>query len=110
MTEPGNIVEFQTYSQCVDQLISKQVDAVTTDDAILKGYAAKNPKNLKVTAKPFTEEPYGVGLNKDDKVLRDAMNDSLEKHEKDGTYKKIYDATLGLSKAKFVAPPAVERY
>src|SRR5689334_422034 len=48
LTEPENIVEFQNYSQCVDQLLSKQVDAVTTDDAILKGYAAQQPDKLKV--------------------------------------------------------------
>ena len=94
----------------MQQLLSKQVDAVTTDDAILKGYAAKNSGKLRVVGKPFTEEPYGIGMNKDDKALRDFINSSLEKHEQDGTYKKIYDATLGLSGSNYQAPPAVVRY
>jgi glutamate transport system substrate-binding protein len=51
LTEPNNIVEFQGYSQCIDQLLAKQVDAVTTDDAILKGYAAQDPNALKVVAR-----------------------------------------------------------
>ncbi|CAM5733396.1 hypothetical protein SMICM304S_03000 [Streptomyces microflavus] len=44
------------------------------------------------------------------KVLRDAINDSLEKHVTDGTYKKIYEATLGLSGSDYIEPPALERY
>ena len=55
LTEPENIVEFQNYSQCVDQLLNNQVDAVTTDDAILKGYAAQQPDKLKVVGEPFSD-------------------------------------------------------
>ena len=78
LTEPENIVEFQTYSQCVDQLLNNQVDVVTTDDAILKGYAAQQPDKLKVVGEPFSTEPYGIGLNKDDAALRNKINDILE--------------------------------
>ncbi|MFD8989621.1 glutamate ABC transporter substrate-binding protein [Streptomyces goshikiensis] len=102
--------ELAKYSDCVQQLLTNQVDAVTTDDSILKGYAAANPSKLKVIGKPFTEEPYGVGINKDDKALRDFVNTSLEKHVGDGTYKKIYEGTLGLSGSTYVDPPAVVRY
>ncbi|WP_434597372.1 glutamate ABC transporter substrate-binding protein [Streptomyces sp. A5-4] len=103
-------VELSKYSECVQQLINNEVDAVTTDDAILKGYAAQRPTKLKVVGKPFTEEPYGIGMSKDDKALRDAINDSLESHLKNGDYKKAYDATLGLSGSPFSEPPALERY
>ncbi|NGN67384.1 glutamate ABC transporter substrate-binding protein [Streptomyces sp. A7024] len=103
-------VELAKYSECVTQLLNKEVDAVTTDDAILKGYAAERPTKLKVVGKTFTDEPYGVGMNKDDKTLRDAISDSLEKHQKNGDYKKVYEATLGLSGSPYEEPPALERY
>ncbi|MGW6568188.1 glutamate ABC transporter substrate-binding protein [Streptomyces sp. NPDC054975] len=103
-------VELGKYSDCVQQLLTKQVDAVTTDDAILKGYAAANAGKLKVVGKPFTEEPYGIGMNKDDKALRDKISDILEANIKDGTYKKIYEATLGLSGSTYTEPPALVRY
>ncbi|WP_326700266.1 glutamate ABC transporter substrate-binding protein [Streptomyces sp. NBC_01754] len=106
----ASVVELAKYSDCVQQLLTKQVDAVTTDDSILKGYAAANSGKLKVVGKPFTEEPYGIGLNKDDKVLREAVNKSLETHIQDGTYKKIYEATLGLSGSDYTEPPAIEKY
>ncbi|MEV6346104.1 glutamate ABC transporter substrate-binding protein [Actinoplanes sp. NPDC051851] len=109
LTEPENIVEFKTYSECVSQLLDEKVDAVTTDDAILKGYAAISPDDLKVVGAPFSEEKYGIGLPHDDKALRDYVNDALEASFKDGTWQKIYDETLGKSGATATAP-ALERY
>ncbi len=103
------IVEFQTYSQCVDQLLIGQVDAVTTDDAILKGYAAQDPQRLKVIGKTFSQEPYGVGLPLSDDALRAKVNDILDTATKDGTWKQIYDGTLGTSGSD-AKPPAVDRY
>ncbi|MFE9146329.1 glutamate ABC transporter substrate-binding protein [Streptomyces tubercidicus] len=92
------------YSDCVKNLLDGQVQAVTTDDAILKGYAAQRPQKLRVVGKPFTKEPYGVGMDKTDKALRNAITDALEAHIKNGDYKKAYDGTLGKSGSKFVAP------
>ena len=109
LTEPENIVEFQTYSQCVDQLISKQVDAVTTDDAILKGFAAQQPDQLKLVGEPFSQEPYGIGLNKDDSAMRGKINDLLAAAIADGTWQKIYDGTLGKSGSPGT-PPQLQRY
>ena len=109
LTEPENIVEFQNYSQCVDQLSNKQVDVVTTDDAILKGFAAQQPDKLKVVGEPFSTEPYGIGLKKDDTALRNKINDILQTAETDGTWKKIYDGTLGKS-GSAAEPPPLQRY
>ncbi|MEU9046382.1 MULTISPECIES: glutamate ABC transporter substrate-binding protein [unclassified Kitasatospora] len=104
------ITQFDTYSACVEKLLSGEVDAVTTDDAILKGYASKYTGKLKVVGKPFTKENYGVGLNKDDKTLRDAVSDALKAHEDNGDWKKAYDATLGASGSPAPDVPALERY
>ncbi|MEU5427191.1 glutamate ABC transporter substrate-binding protein [Streptomyces olivoreticuli] len=100
----------QGYQLCVQQLVGGSVDAVTTDDSILKGYAAENKGALKVVGNPFSKEPYGVGLKKDDKALRDAVDNAIEAHEKNGDWKKAYDATLGLSGIPATTPPAVDRY
>ena len=102
-------VEFEKYSQCVEQLLSKQVDAVTTDDAILKGFAAQQPDRMKVVGDNFSTEPYGIGLNKDDAALRNKINDILEEAATDGTWKQIYDATLGKSGSP-ADPPPLQRY
>jgi glutamate transport system substrate-binding protein len=82
---------------------------VTTDDAILKGYASQQPTKLKLVGEPFSTEPYGIGLAKNDTALRNKINDILQKAFDDGTWKKIYDGTLGKSGAA-ANPPALNRY
>ncbi|MGW7269751.1 glutamate ABC transporter substrate-binding protein [Streptomyces sp. NPDC054864] len=104
------LVAYDTYSVCVDNLLTYQVDAVTTDDAILIGYAAKVPDELKVVGKPFSKEPYGIGVPRSDNALRFAVDDALAAREKDGDWKKAYDATLGLSGVPAPEPPAIDRY
>lgn len=103
-------VTYDTYSVCVDNLLTYQVDAVTTDDTILLGYAAKVPQELKVVGEPFSREPYGVGVARNDTALRYALDDAIVRHEKNGDWKKAYDATLGLSGKPAPTPPPVDRY
>ncbi|WP_158840282.1 glutamate ABC transporter substrate-binding protein [Saccharothrix deserti] len=109
LTEPENIVELQNYSQCVTQLEQGAVDAVTTDDAILKGYASQDPSKFKVVGKTFSSEPYGIGLPKDDKALRDKINDILEAAINGGDWQAVYDNTLGKS-GSTANKPVLERY
>ncbi len=71
---PGDTREYDTYSQCIDQLLQGQVDAITTDEAILAGYVAQRPDELKIAGEPFSEERYGVGLPKGDTALLDHVN------------------------------------
>ncbi|WP_086666483.1 glutamate ABC transporter substrate-binding protein [Lentzea kentuckyensis] len=109
LTEATNVIEFQGYSQCVTKLLEGEVDAVTTDDAILKGYAAAEEGKLKVVGKTFSSEPYGIGLPKEDKALRDKVNDILQASLDDGTWQKIYDGTLGKS-GSAAQKPKIDRY
>jgi glutamate transport system substrate-binding protein len=106
----ATLVAYDTYSVCVDNLLTYQVDAVTTDDAILIGYAAKVPDELKVVGQPFSKEPYGIGVPRGDNALRFALDDALEAREKNGDWKKAYEATLGLSGVPAPTPPPIDRY
>lgn len=102
---------FDAYAECVEALKDGRVDAVTTDDQILLGYASENPDELKVVGKPFSKELYGIGVKKDDKQFRDWINDQLEKAYADGTWAKAYADTIGMKTGAPVPPtPAVERY
>lgn len=86
--------EFDLYSACVENLKNGQVDAVTTDQAILIGYAAQDPDNLMVTTGPLlTKEEYGVGLAKGDDVLRAHINDLLT--DGGSIWSKIFENNLG---------------
>ncbi|MCG7526332.1 glutamate ABC transporter substrate-binding protein [Streptomyces sp. OfavH-34-F] len=106
----AKLVAYDTYSICVDNLLTFQVDVVTTDDAILLGFAAKAPDEMKVVGKPFSEEPYGIGVPRGDNALRFALDDALEANQKNGNWKKAFEATLGLSGAPAPEPPPIDRY
>ena len=86
---------FDTYSECVDQVLSGRVDAMTTDGAILLGYAAESPDELKVVVEPFSEERYGVGYSKDSPEMCQWINDTIEASYEDGTWEEAFQATLG---------------
>jgi glutamate transport system substrate-binding protein len=101
----ANRVAYADYSLCVQNLLNGQVDAVSTDDAILRGYAAKYPDQLKVIGKPFSEEPYGIGLLKGDTVFQDALTAALKNHEDNGDWQKAFDATLGTTGGTASIPP-----
>jgi glutamate transport system substrate-binding protein len=106
----AKLQQFDSYSKCVSALLGGSVDALTTDDIILAGYAAQNVGKLKVVGKPFSKEPYGIGLAKDDTKGRTAINDALDKIYKDGRYKQAWDKTLGVGGTPAPTPPAVDRY
>ncbi|XVV11432.1 glutamate ABC transporter substrate-binding protein [Actinoplanes sp. CA-131856] len=95
----AKLQQFDSYSKCVTALAGGQVDAVTTDDIILAGYAAQEQYagKFKVVGKPFSEEPYGIGLKKDDTAGCNKINDILKAAAADGSYKKAWDDTLGKS-------------
>ncbi len=98
-----------TYTLCLEPLRSGAVVAVSTDNVILAGLAAQNEGEFKVVGKPFTEEPYGIGLKKDDTDFRNFINDTLEASYADGSYKAAWESTAG-KVLPFVDPPAVNRY
>ncbi|MFI0976901.1 glutamate ABC transporter substrate-binding protein [Streptomyces sp. NPDC021093] len=106
----ADLVAYDTYSVCVDNLLTYQVDTVTTDDTILMGYAAKVPDEMKVVGKPFSKEPYGIGVPRSDNALRFAIDDALEAREKNGDWQRAYDVTLGLSGRKATPAPPIDRY
>ncbi|MEO8696993.1 MAG: glutamate ABC transporter substrate-binding protein [Acidimicrobiales bacterium] len=103
-------ITFDKYSLCIEALKDGRVEAVTTDNVILLGFINDDPANLKLVNKPFTSEPYGIGLKKDDAAFRTFVNDTLEKAYKDGSWKKAWDDTAGKTGQAAPTPPAVNRY
>ena len=108
---PGvQLQPFDTYSACVEALRNGTVDAVTTDDIILAGYAAQSPGQFKVVGEPFTTENYGIGLNKDDTDGRNKINDAIEEMVSSGAWEKAFNDTVGASGYPLPAEPTVDRY
>jgi glutamate transport system substrate-binding protein len=89
----AQLVLFDEYSQCADQLENNQVDAVTTDNVILLGFVAESDDAFKLVGEQFTEEPYGIGIPKGDTEFCDFINQTLQENE--DAYVEAWEATAG---------------
>ena len=99
---------FATYTDCLEPLRNGQVDVLTTDNVILAGYVDEDD-SFKVVGDQFTDEPYGIGLAKDDEEFRNWINDVLEEIYEDGRWLEAWNNTVG-DVLPEPTPPAVERY
>jgi polar amino acid transport system substrate-binding protein len=81
------------WTDCLVMLQQGQVDAISTDDSVLKGLAAQDP-TMDVSGESIAKEPYGVGVNKDHEDLVRFVNGVLEKIRDDGTWERLYDRWL----------------
>lgn len=105
----ATVLDLPTTANCVEALKDGRVDAVSTDDTLLAGFAEKNPQ-LTLVGKQFSVERYGVGLKFGDKDFRSYINDVIEASFKDGSWKKAVDSTIGIGGIKAGTPPTVDRY
>ncbi|MFI0423866.1 glutamate ABC transporter substrate-binding protein [Spongiactinospora sp. 9N601] len=104
----AKLVGASNYSECVSKLSGNNLDAVTTDDLILAGFAAQGG-NYKILGDPFTDEKYGVGLKKGDTKTCEAVNKAITKMYSDGTAKQIFDKWFGKAKG-LTAPTAAPQF
>ncbi|GAA2428947.1 hypothetical protein GCM10010191_47690 [Actinomadura vinacea] len=86
---PAVRVRSPTYSQCMTMLADKRIDAVSTDDLILAGFAAGRP--VKIINAPFTDEKYGVGLRKGDLDGCEAVNRAITQMYQSGHAQRLLD-------------------
>jgi glutamate transport system substrate-binding protein len=101
--------EYPNYAACVEALKNGAVDAVTTDQVILAGFAAQSPGTFKVVGDTFSTEKYGIGLKKGDTELQTKINDAITKMEADGAWAAAFEKNLGPAGIKTPAPPAIEK-
>ncbi|MCF6523914.1 glutamate ABC transporter substrate-binding protein [Streptomyces sp. JJ36] len=93
----ADLQEYGTYSQCLTGLENKAVDAITTDDSILAGYASQDSHQgkFKLLGLNLSDEPYGIGLEKGDTEMQKKVNDALRKMVEDGSWKKFAEKHFG---------------
>ncbi|MER7180077.1 glutamate ABC transporter substrate-binding protein [Streptomyces hyaluromycini] len=105
----ANLKEVSTYSECIAGLQSGSVDAVTTDDSILAGFAAqdKYKGQFKLAGLKLSNENYGIGVKKGDTATADKINTALEKMVSDGSWQKAVDKNFGPANYKNEPAPKI---
>ncbi len=91
----ADLVLVDAYSKCRDALGNGQIDAVTTDNVILSGYVDAAPDKFELLGKPFTQEPYGVGVPEGQEDFCEFINTTLKEAESAGTYAEAFKSTAG---------------
>lgn len=86
---PPVVVAVNTWADCLVALQQSEVEAVSTDDAILAGLVAQDPY-LTIVGPSMAEQPYGIGINLDRTDLVRFVNGTLERIRTDGTWNTLY--------------------
>lgn len=87
-------VSVDNWSDCLVLFQQGQVEGISTDDTILAGMAQQDP-TARVVGKPFSREPYGIGIPKEHEDMVRFVNAVLDK-VRGGTWEALY--------AKWVQP------
>lgn len=101
--------ELSGYSECIAALQSGAVDAVTTDDSILAGFAAqdKYKGQFKLAGLKLSNENYGIGVKKGDTATVNKINTALEKMVSDGSWQKAVDKNFAPAHYKYEQAPKI---
>ncbi|MCS0605748.1 glutamate ABC transporter substrate-binding protein [Streptomyces sp. LP11] len=92
----AQLQEYPTYSACLTGLQNKAIDALTTDDSILAGYAAQAQfkGKFKLGGLKMTNENYGIGVKKGSD-LKAKINKALEDMVADKSWQQAVDKNFG---------------
>ncbi|MBD3944007.1 glutamate ABC transporter substrate-binding protein [Nocardioides ganghwensis] len=93
LASEDQLVLFDVYDKCADALDNGQVDVVTTDNVILLGFVDESEGAFKLVGEQFTEEPYGIGIEKGDVEFCEFINETLAENE--DAYLEAWEATAG---------------
>ncbi|MFJ8792402.1 glutamate ABC transporter substrate-binding protein [Streptomyces sp. NPDC102462] len=104
----AQLQEYPTYSACLTGLQNKVIDALTTDDSILAGYASQSQfkGKFKLAGLKMTNENYGIGVKKGSD-LKDKINKALEDMVSDGSWQKAVDSNFGPANYKNEPAPKI---
>ncbi len=101
---PPTVVAVVTWADCLVALQQREVDAVSTDDAILAGLVSQDPY-LHIVGPNMAEEPYGIGINLTNTGLVRFVNGTLERIRNDGTWDTLYRRWLTVLGPAPAPPP-----
>jgi polar amino acid transport system substrate-binding protein len=97
-------------TDCLVMLQQGQVDAISTDNTILEGLAAQDPKNTKLVGDAFSDEPYGMAISKLHPEFTAFVNGVLAQVRANGTWATLYSNWLSPYNPGPIPSPPVAVY
>jgi polar amino acid transport system substrate-binding protein len=101
------VIGVNNWTDCLVMLQQAQVDAISTDDAVLWGLKMQDP-NVELVGGSLGLEPYGIGIKRENRDLVRFVNGVLAEMRADGTWQRLHDKWL----LEFAPSPgpAIPRY
>jgi polar amino acid transport system substrate-binding protein len=92
----AEVVRYDENTLAFQALANGDVDAAVADSPTAAEIVRANPEmDLKVLPDAYTDELYGIAVNKDRPDLLEAINAGLAAIRENGTYDEIYDKWFG---------------
>lgn len=80
---------YDQYPEAFQDLAIGRVDVVVVDVTTAAHYISKKPDTYKVVGERLVDEPYAIGIRKEDKDLKEAIDAALTEMMEDGTLSRI---------------------
>ena len=96
MAPNANVIGFKSYGDAYKALKSGHINAITSDDTILSGFAL-NDSEVKLLPKRYSREPYGIGFKKGKSTakLRENVNNAIIDMKQKNVINRIHKKWLG---------------
>ncbi|GAA2649710.1 glutamate ABC transporter substrate-binding protein [Nonomuraea recticatena] len=93
----ASVVPVATYDECMSMLKSGRIDAITTNDVILAGLAARERGGVRLVNTQFNEQRTGVGMRRGDVEGCERVNRAITDMYQDGTAARLLAKWFGRS-------------
>lgn len=90
------VTTYKTVAECFDALQAGTVRGVVVDYPVAKTMIAQGYTNCEILERVATSEKYAIAVNKDNRILTDAINEVLQAMDEDGTLENLQKQYLGL--------------
>ncbi|MTI83029.1 MAG: transporter substrate-binding domain-containing protein [Firmicutes bacterium] len=84
-----NVKLYDQYPEAFQDLAIGRVDVVIVDVTTAAHYVSKKPDTYKVVGERLVQEPYAIGIRKEDGQLKEAIDTALTEMMEDGTLTEI---------------------
>ncbi|MEW2354678.1 glutamate ABC transporter substrate-binding protein [Spirillospora sp. NPDC029432] len=103
----AKIITFGSDPECVQALKQGRGQAYVQDEAVLLATAKQDP-SVRIQGRPFTSDPYGIGLKHGDTQMKRFVNDWLKQIQASGLWAKVWKNSIGtVAEGAAPQPPAI---
>jgi len=86
---PAELKEYEDYPKALLDLEAGRIDVVVIDNVTGRDFIAKRPGKYKILPGMISKEPFGIAFRKEDRELREKVQQTIDKMVQDGTMAKI---------------------